>query len=169
MSESEYLTFCPHCDCDLPARTFRNHRERFFNPVNDTWQRSISLNVVNSDDDDNDELLMEMDDGQGQSSEYLWNAAEDSSTFNVEDLLGNEIWDEVGVCDVEGDFPPNESSPNVNVHANSTCGTVSVILARCLVVLLAYFWTCFHVSDNGMEFLLAGLKRFFEIGGVSNQ
>ena len=61
MSEREYLTFCPHCDSDLRARMFRNHCERFFNPVNNTWQRSISLNVVNSDnDDDNDELHMEM-------------------------------------------------------------------------------------------------------------
>ena len=36
--------------------------------------------------------------------------------------------------------------------------------------MLTYFWTYFHISDNGMEFfLLAGLKRSFEISALPSQ
>ena len=55
MSDCEYLTFSPHCDCNLPAMTFRNHRERFFNPANNIWQKKLD-----DVDDEFDELLMEI-------------------------------------------------------------------------------------------------------------
>ena len=41
-------------------------------------------------------------------------------------------------------------------------------LSRCLIILVAYFWTCFCISDNGMEFLLPGLKRLFDSFGEYN-
>ena len=144
MSEYEYLTFCPHCDCNLPARTFRNHRERFFNPTSNIWEKVISLNLVDGDDDDDeDELFMEIRTDItpfNQGDDDLRNSLGADSSLNVEDLLDNEIWDEVGVCDIEDDFPQNESFPNVNVHVSSTCN-LNVLLARCMVILLAYFWT----------------------------
>ena len=101
----------------------------------------------------------------------VFDALRDDS-INVENLLNNEIWDDAGVADVEDDFPQNtecESLPNVDVRMNSRCRSLNVLLSRCLVVMLAYFWTYFHISDNGMEFLLAGLKRCFEISALSSQ
>ena len=138
MSDCEYLTFCPHCNCNLPARTFRNHRERFFNPTNNTWQKVISLNLEGRDEDF--ELFMELStDTPSFIQDDLQNTLEADCTVNVEDLLDHEIWDEVGVSDIEDDFPPKESLPSVNVHVNSTCQALNIMLSRCLVILLAYF------------------------------
>ena len=122
-------------------------------------------------DDDDDELFMEIPTDKppfNEGDDDLCNSLGADSSLNVEDLLNNEIWDEAGVCDIKDDFPQNESLPNVNEHVSSTCRNLNVLLARCLVILLAYFWTYFHVSNNDMEFLLAGLKRFFEIAGASS-
>jgi hypothetical protein len=87
-------------------------------------------------------------------------------------LLNHEISDEVGICDVKEDFPQAtgcKSAPSVDVNINSPCRSLNILLACCLVVLLAYFWTCFHVSDNGVELLIAGIKKCFEIGSASSQ
>ena len=105
MSDCKYLTSCPHCDCNLPARTFRNHRERFFNPTNNTWQKVISLNLEGRDEDF--ELFMEISkDTPSFIQGDLQNTLEADCTVNVEDLLDHQIWDEVGVSDIEDDFPP---------------------------------------------------------------
>ena len=55
------------------------------------------------------------------------------------------------------------------MRVNSACRSLNVLMAGCVVVLLTSFWTYFDVSDNGMEFLLGSLKRFFEISGASSQ
>ena len=39
MSDSSYLTLCPHCDCYVPARTFRSNREIYYGPDSHTWQK----------------------------------------------------------------------------------------------------------------------------------
>ncbi|CAB4011940.1 Hypothetical predicted protein [Paramuricea clavata] len=165
MSDCEYLTFCPHCDCHLPARTFRNHCDKFFNPVNNTWQKKQG-----DIDDEFDKLLMEIprDTPSEDEDGDFCNTAEKLS-FDAEELLTNEIWEEVGADEVENDFPQNDSLPSVNVRMNSPCRSLNVLMARYLVVLLAYFWISFHVSDNGMEFLLGSLKRFLKIAGASSQ
>ena len=164
MSDCVYNTFCPHCDCNLPARTFRDHRERFFDIVTNTWKKE-SIEIDSEVDDDDDIFCMEIP--RDDQAEVL-----DDNSTNVENLLNNEIWDEADVADVEDDFPQNtryESLPNVDARMNSRCRSLNVLLSRCLVVMLAYFWTYFHISDNGMEFLLAGLKRCFEISALSSQ
>ncbi len=170
MSERENSTFCPHCDRDLPTRTFRDHREMFFDRISNSWEREIVLNVIDSDDEiPLDEYLMEIPLDENENP--LFNPDEES-LFDRTDLLNHEIWDEVGICDVEEDFPQTtgcKSAPSVDVNINSPCRSLNTLLARCLVVLLAYFWTCFHVSDNGMEFLIAGIKKCFEIGSASSQ
>ena len=166
MSDCVYSTFCPHCDCNLSARTFRGHRERFFNIETNTWIRE-SIEFDSEIDDEDEVSFMEIpSDKQGEA----FNALGDDGV-NVESLL-NEIWDEVGIADVEDDFPQNtqcESLPNVDVRVNSRCRSLNVLLSQCLVVMLAYYWTYFHISDNGMEFLLAGLKKCFEISTLSSQ
>ena len=159
MSERENLKFCPHCDRDLPARTFRFHCEMFFD--------RIVLNVIDGDDEDQS-LLMEipLDEHENPPFNHL-----EEGLFDKTDFLDHEIWDEVGICNVEEDFPQAtgcKSPPSVDVNIKSPCRSVSNVLARCLVVLLAYFWTCFHVSDNGMEFLIVGIKKCFEIGSSSS-
>ena len=57
---------------------------------------------------------------------------------------------------------------SIGIESNSRCRSANVLLASCLIILLAYFWACFHISDNGMEFLLGGLKKCFEIASLSS-
>ena len=55
----------------------------------------------------------------GDEDEHM-EISEDDTVFNtleeefvnVEDLLSSEIWEETNICDVEEDFPPNESVVN---------------------------------------------------------
>ena len=173
MSDCTYKTFCPHCDRNLPARTFRDHRKRFFDSVRNTWIRDSmeidsDIDIDIDSDADNEAQFIEIPcNNQGEGFNELGEC-----TVDVEKLLDSEIWDESSTADVDDDFPQNpryESLPNVDVQMNSRCRSLNILLSRCLVVLLAYFWTYFHISDNGMEFLLAGLKRCFEISALSSQ
>jgi hypothetical protein len=127
-----------------------------------------SMDIIDSDDE-NEASFMEM--SSENRSDDFFDTFTPREDFNVEDPLDNEVWDEAGIGDIQEDFPHhgNESLPSVNVHVNSRCGSLNLLLARCLMIMLAYFWTSFHISDNGMEFLLAGLKRWFEIAGSSSQ
>ena len=100
MSSCENLKFCSHCECNLPARTFRDHRDRFYNPVSNTWQKDVTLTAVDSGEEDEHMEISEDD--------TVFNTLEEEFV-NVEDLLSSEIWDESNICDVEEDFPQNES------------------------------------------------------------
>ena len=90
------------------------------------------LNVVDSDDED-ESLLMEI---PSDDHANLLNPDEEG-LFDKTDLLDNELWDEVGICDVEDDFPQAtgcKSAPSIDVNVNSPCRSLSILLARCLVV-----------------------------------
>ena len=53
----DYMTLCPHCETYLPSRTFRRHRDIFFNKSSGIWQKDSSL--ANSSGDEI--LFMELD------------------------------------------------------------------------------------------------------------
>lgn len=176
MSDCEYLTFCPHCECNIPSRTFRDHRERFFDIANNTWERDTNVSSDVVIDSDDDEMLFNTNTEQqpvetGGGCDLISSSEEDQTceSFGMH-LLDREVWDEVCASDVDDDFPQkNGTLPNVNVRINSRPRTINLHLSRCLIVLLAYFWLCFHISDNGMDFLLSGIKRCFEVAGMSSQ
>ena len=118
--------------------------------------------------------FMEMpSDNDNRDDINIFNTGKDNSV-NVHDVIDNEIWDDASIGDVEDDFPQNrvngdQSLPGVDVNVNSRCRALNVLLSRCLVVLLAYFWTHFHISDNGMDFLPSTLKKCFEMAAISSQ
>ena len=68
--------------------------------------------------------------------------------------------------DIDEDFTENHEVPSIEV--NSTTRSSSHTLVNCLIMLLAYFWTYFRISDVAMEFLLSFLKNFFDIVALSN-
>lgn len=179
MSDPSYLTLCPHCNCYLPARTFRNHREVYYSPDSHTWQKgraddgdqggTLFMEVPHSDINDCQTSFMDILTSGGSDSEceapFMEIASDNDNrddinkdnSVSVHDVIDNEIWDDASIGDVEDDFPQNrvngdESLPGVDVNVNSRCRALNVLLSRCLVVLLAYFWTHFHISDNGMVF-----------------
>jgi hypothetical protein len=82
------------------------------------------------------------------------------------------VWDNTQRAEIDEDFVEHhEPLPSVDVEDQSTSGTNRAFhkaFTRCLIILLAYFWTCFSISDNGMEFLLAGLKHLFESFSLSS-
>ena len=131
---------------------------------NDNCQTSFMDFCTSSGSDSECEAhFMEIPPDNGDRDDI--NAAENNSV-NVDDVIDTEIWD-----DVEDDFPQNrgngeDSLPGVDVNVNSRCKALNVLLSRCLVVLLAYFWTRFHISDSGMEFLFSGLKKCFEMAAI---
>lgn len=47
-ADLNYTTFCPHCEASLPPRTFRYHRERYFDEKTGVWEK---LNNACSDED----------------------------------------------------------------------------------------------------------------------
>jgi hypothetical protein len=115
---------------------------------------------IHSDDDDGDDINV-------FDTDY-------DNYFNVHDVIDSEIWGDASIGDVDDDFPGNsvngtESLPAVDVNVSSHCKSLNILLSRCLVVILAYFWTDFHISDNGMEFLLSGLKKCSEMAVISSQ
>ena len=131
MSDSSYLTLCPHCDCYLPARTFRNHRELYYCPDSHTWQKDsvdgrdlgevLFMEMPHSRNDNCQTSFTDFCTSSGSNSECEApfteipsenddrdgiNAAEDDC-INADDVIDNEIWDDVCIGDVEDDFPQN--------------------------------------------------------------
>ena len=49
---SNYLTFCPHCESNLPARTYRNHHERYYNADTNSWEKDVGVLAGSSDEDE---------------------------------------------------------------------------------------------------------------------
>ena len=91
-------------------------------------------------------------------------------------ILNNEIWEDLFPSDVDDDFPltyePKLPTVNAPDHTMSPSQDRQQqrdgnLITKCLVVLLAYFWTFFRISDNAMEFLLAGLGKFFAIAAAT--
>ena len=46
----DYMTMCPHCETYLPSRTFRRHRDIFFNSSSGIWQKDSSLGDSSGDE-----------------------------------------------------------------------------------------------------------------------
>ena len=159
MADHNYTTFCLHCNNYLPPRTFRNHRETYYDTKNNVWKK----NDMGSSDEDME--AMEGHLGCGvlwDSDDCLNNSGSDSNNENQENLLYHEIWDDTQRAEVDQDFvESDESQPSVGVQSTSV-HPLRRAFSWCLVILLAYFWTCFCISDNGMEFLLAGIKQLCE-------
>ena len=102
------------------------------------------------------------------------NDAHDENLNDDQDsLLYHEVWDDTQQAEIDEDFAQHsETPPSVDVretHSRSSgVGLLNRAFSRCLVILLAYFWTCFCISNNGMEFLLSGLKRLLDSFGKGN-
>ena len=102
------------------------------------------------------------------------NDAHDENLNDDQDsLLYHEVWDDTQQAEIDEDFAQHsETPPSVDVretHSRSSgVGLLNRAFSRCLVILLAYFWTCFCTSDNGMEFSLSGLKRLLDSFGEGN-
>ena len=47
-ADLNYTTFCPHYEASLPPRTFRYHREKYFDEKNGVWEK---LDIASSDED----------------------------------------------------------------------------------------------------------------------
>ena len=170
LADVNYTTFCPHCEVNLPPRTFRYHRERFYDDVSDVWKKHNDA----SSDEDIGEIEFNLEGtNQYDSDEPLMDDIDDVNAFDDQaSLLYHEVWDDTQQAETDEDFVEhNETPPSVDVQSSSNSDSVHSLnraFTRCLVILLAYFWTCFCISDNGMEFLLSGLKRLFDLFGESS-
>ena len=93
---------------------------------------------------------------------FLSNSESESSgqEFSWEELLNHEIWDEVLDNEVDEDNLEARNSPFVDADEQQNIPS-SRMLLNCLVILLAFFLDYFPIPNNGMEFLLLSLKRFF--------
>ena len=173
MADTSYYTFCPHCERDLPARTFRYHREQYYDTNTNRWEKSICHS------DSSDDGILPMDDDS--SDENINNGNISHNTLGVElsqnnsdDLLHNEIWDDLLPSDLIDNFPdPNTPLSNDTANTMPTAaaqhhdGTGNLI-SRCLLVLLTYLWTFFRISDNAMEFMLSVLEKIFAIAATTS-
>ena len=161
---NKYLTLCPHCEKNLPARTFRRHREVFFYSTTGSWEKDLSL--VDSSGDESP--FIEIDDSIPYPVCSPCNSHSETGSDSDEEqvLMSREIWDEILVEEVDKDILQNPSIPLVNV--NSSQHPSYCTLLNCLVVLLAYFWTYFPIPDNALDFLLLALERFFQAASFSN-
>ena len=163
-----YISLCPHCENYLPGRTFRRHREQYFNTEDNSWRKDPNLDSSSEDES----FLMEIDQNhptQSPNSSHMHSHTDLSDSEMVDDchsLLNHEIWDEVSSDEIDEDTLDNVNVPSVDIHPTQR-PSYSTLL-NCLVVLLAYFWTYFPIPNNAMEFLLLSLKRFFETAAHSH-
>ena len=164
----DYMTLCPHCETYLPSRTFRRHRDIFFNSSSGIWQKDSSLG-----DSSGDEIpFMELDEPTDNSCllDHFGSNSESESggeEFCREELLNSEIWDEVLDNEIDEDTLEARNSPFVDVDEQCDIPSNRTLI-NCLVTLLAFFWTYFPIPNNAMEFLLLSLKRFFQAASFSN-
>ena len=98
MADTGYYTFCPHCERDLPARTFRYHRDQYYNSDNNRWERSL----YNSDSSDDGMLPMDHDHDDSTDEDIFTINHSDHNSDDTVGLLNNsngllhsEIWDDL--------------------------------------------------------------------------
>ena len=120
---ADYTTFCPHCEVDLPPRTFRYHRERFYDDVSDVWKKhnyassdedigEIEFNLEGTNQHDSDEPLMDDIDDV--------NASDDQASLRY-----HEVWDDTQQAEIGEDFVEhNETLPSVDVQSSSNSDSV---------------------------------------------
>lgn len=95
-----------------------------------------------------------------------------NSNIPQNDVMDHEIWDDILPSDVDDDFPDlnlraANQVPNTTPSADQEQHDGNLI-SRCLVILLAYFWTFFRISDSAIEFLLCGLGKIFAIAATTS-
>ena len=163
--KNNYMTLCPHCEAYLPARTFRRHRDTFFDSNPNSWQKDPSL--VNSSSDES--ACIEIDDASFSNPPCSSSSHDEldcvSDLFH-ESLLDHEIWDNVSDHEIEEDTGQNINIPFVEVAMRQRPSNHTLV--NCSVILLAFLWTYFPIPDNAMEFLLLSLKPFFEAASTSS-
>ncbi len=109
---NNYMTLCPHCDAYLPARTFRGHRETFFDSITKSWHKDP--NLVQSSDEES--AFIEIDDSISHRSSSSGSQDEsdcNNDLFN-ESLLDHEIWDNILDHEVDEDTAENPNIPFVD-------------------------------------------------------
>ena len=167
MAENDnYMTLCPHCQAYLPARTFRRHREIFFDTATNSWQKDRKL----GDSSDDEISYMEVNDSFSHAAcspghFHGHSTSEDSNDELHQTLIDHEIWDDVLDHEIDEDTFENTSLPSVDVDMPQRPSNRTLL--HCLVILLAFSWTYFPIPDNAMEFLLLSLKRFFQAASFS--
>ncbi len=144
--------------------TFRRHRETFFDSITKSWHKDTDL--VQSSDEES--AFIEIDDSISHRS--CSSGSQDESDCNNdlfnESLLDHEIWDNILDHEVDEGTAENPNIPFVDADTRQRPSSQTLI--NCLVILLAFFWTYFPISDNAMEFLLLSLKRFFQAASISS-
>ena len=100
MAENNYMTLCPHCEQYIPARTFRRHREEFFNFNTNSWNKDPGL----GDSSDEESAFIENDHSSWSPSCFHDHSESESSDglFN-QTPINNEIWDDVLEHEIDED------------------------------------------------------------------
>ena len=133
-ADLNYTTFCPHCDTSLPPRAFRYHRERYYDELNDVWEKS---NDASSDDEENVQMEInsyyenpyESDEHSNDANDHHVNEERDG-----ESLLYHEVWDDTQSPEVDEDFVEySETPPSVDVQVIGLQTFLSRFQARCTV------------------------------------
>ena len=117
-ADVNYTTFCPHCEVNLPPRTFRYHRERFYDDVSDVWKKHNDA----SSDEDIGEIEFNLEGtNQYDSDEPLLDDIDDVNAFDDQaSLLYHEVWDDTRQGEIDEDFVEhNETPPSVDVKSSS--------------------------------------------------
>jgi hypothetical protein len=160
MAENDnYMTLCPHCETYLPARTFRRHRDLFFNVNTNSWEKDPTLR----DSSDDEILHMEIDKAVPYSPSHSHgsrNDLESSDDVLHQTLLDHEIWDDVLDHEVDEDTCENTNLPSVHVHTPQRPSHRTLL--NCLVILLAFFGPIFLYRTMQWNFYCYHLNDFFK-------
>ena len=167
------MTFCPHCEVLLPGRTYRYHRQAYYDSVNKRWEKDASLLDSSSGDeveigsvagvDANDDII----DGNG-SVDNKESGGEGNETW---ENMYNEVWDDGHTDDVDRDFIENIQNPpfvSDQSDGNDSEITMQKSIIRSIAIVLVFFWTNFNISDRAMEFLLQFLSRILYVFSLTH-
>ena len=126
---NNYMTLCPHCETYLPTRTFRRHREVFFDLNTNSWRRDPCL--LDSSDDENNLIEIDQVSPSFLHSPVHWDSNTESESADDlfrEELLDHEIWDNVSDNEVDEDTIEKPNIPSVSVRQ------IPLPTARCSIV-----------------------------------
>lgn len=169
----EYMTFCPHCEALLPGRTYRSHRQAYYDSVNKRWEKDDNL----LDSSSGDEVEIESVAGAGvytctNGDGSDWNGNSDGNNDDNDDSGGggnetwenmyHEVWNDGLSEDVDRDFIANIQTPpfvSAQNDVDDSATTTQKSIIRSIAIILVFFWTNFNISDRAMEFLLQFLSK----------
>lgn len=101
--DCNYTTFCPHCENSLPPRTFRYHREKYYDEVNDVWKKD-------NDKSSDEEVFMEtnLDYGNQYDSDDPSNTVhENEANIDQDALIYHEVWENTRAAEIDEDIVDN--------------------------------------------------------------